>query len=267
LPLATQCRTPASVQVQTINPARLPVVIHSFLEAQSRLWTRFGDHRRPMAGRIALLLVGMAAVGSGVAGARDLAEGASVPKVAETCPRVQASPPRVAHLKAPPQTVTRSDRLEALVKTNCGPFTIALDSRRFPVVVNSFVYLARLGFYDGLRFDQVVPGFVIQGGDTRGNGTGGPGYRVIDPPPWQFRYRVGMVAMAKTRAEPRGSAGSDFFVVLGYAETIRQEYAVIGQVRAGMSTVRQIGSLATNTYAPSQVVKIESIRIRKRGAA
>lgn len=154
------------------------------------------------------------------------------------------------------------------MKTNCGSFTIALDARRFPVAVNSFVYLARSGFYDGLRFNRVVPDFVIEGGDPRGDGTSGPGYRITDPPPRHFHYRLGTVAMGKTALEPSGSAGSDFFVVLGQGGTIQPEYAVIGQVRAGMATVKQIGSLGSNSSeTPSQVVKIESIRIRTGGSA
>jgi cyclophilin family peptidyl-prolyl cis-trans isomerase len=215
---------------------------------------------------VLLSALSLVALGSTVAAANVTAS-ASPADVAETCPRVKASPPRAPHLKAPPLTLGRGARLAAVVTTNCGQFTIALDSRRSPVAVNSFVYLARLGFYDGLRFDRVAPHFVVQGGDPRGNGTSGPGYTVIDPPPRHFRYRVGTVAMGKTGEEPSGSAGSDFFVVLGQGGTIRPEYAVLGRVRAGMATVRQIGSLGTNAETPSQVVKIESIRIRKAGAA
>jgi peptidylprolyl isomerase len=151
-----------------------------------------------------------------------------------------------------------------VVKTNCGRFRIRLDARRFPVVVNSFVYLARSGFYDGLHFNRVVPKFVIEGGDPRGDGTSGPGYHVVEPPPRGFHYRVGTVGMGKTYAEPRGRAGSDFFVVFGHARSIAPDYAVVGRVFAGMSTVRKIGALGTTSERPSQVVRIDWIRIHRR---
>jgi cyclophilin family peptidyl-prolyl cis-trans isomerase len=176
---------------------------------------------------------------------------------------VQANPPRFEHLSRPPQTVSRDAHLTAVVKTNCGRFRIKLDARRFPVVVNSFVYLARSGFYDGLQFNRVVPHFLIQGGDPLGNGMSGPGYRVIDPPPADFRYRAGTVAMSKSSLEAQGQAGSTFFVVTGGGASIAPEYAVLGRVRAGMATVRRISSLGTAREIPRQVVRIDWIRIRR----
>ena len=181
----------------------------------------------------------------------------------EGCRKVRANHPRVEHLSRPPQTVTRRARLTAVVKTNCGQFRIKLDARRFPVVVNSFVYLARSGFYDGLQFNRVVPHFVIQGGDPLGNGMSGPGYRVIDPPPADFLYRVGTVAMSRSSSEARGQAGSTFFVVTGGGASIAPEYAVLGRVRAGMATIRRIDSLGTARETPRQVVLIDWIKIHR----
>jgi len=179
------------------------------------------------------------------------------------CKKVEASDPRVEHLSRPPQIVSRRAHLTAVVKTNCGQFGFKLDARRFPVVVNSFVYLARSGFYDGLQFNRVVPHFLIQGGDPLGNGMSGPGYRVIDPPPANFHYRVGTVAMSKSSSEASGQAGSTFFVVTGGGASIASEYAVLGRVRAGMATVRRISSLGTPKEIPRQVVRIDWIRIRR----
>ena len=161
------------------------------------------------------------------------------------CRKVRANHPRVEHLSPPPQTVSHRAHLAAVVQTNCGRFRIKLDARRSPVVVNSFIYLTRSGFYDGLQFNRVVPHFVIQGGDPLGNGMSGPGYRVIDPPPTGFRYQVGTVAMSKSSSEARGQAGSTFFVVTGGGASIAPEYAVLGRVRAGMATVKRISSLGT----------------------
>jgi cyclophilin family peptidyl-prolyl cis-trans isomerase len=182
----------------------------------------------------------------------------------EGCRKVQANRPRVEHLSRPAQTVSRGADLVAVVKTNCGRVRIKLDARRFPVVVNSFVFLARSGFYDGLQFNRVVPHFVIQGGDPLGNGMSGPGYRVIDPPPADFRYRVGTVAMSKSSSEAPGQAGSTFFVVTGGGASIAPEYAVLGRVRAGMATVRRIDSLGTAREIPRQVVRIDWIRIHRK---
>lgn len=212
-----------------------------------------------------LACVLISSVGLGVTIGRAAARrGAAGPSVAEasTCRKVRAPHQRVEHLKRPLQTVGADDRLEAVVATNCGRFAIRLDARRSPLIVNSFVYLARSGFYEGLRFDRVVPDFVVQGGDPRDNGTGGPGYHVTEPPPRGFRYRVGTVAMGKTESEPRGRAGSDFFIVFGQGGAIKPEYAVLGQVTAGRSTVKRIGALGGESERPSQIVKIDSIRIR-----
>lgn len=182
------------------------------------------------------------------------------------CRKVRAHP-RVEHLSRPPQTISRRAHLAAIVKTNCGQFRIKLDARRFPVVVNSFVYLARSGFYDGLQFNRVVPHFVIQGGDPLNNGMSGPGYSVIDPPPVDFRYRVGTVAMSRSSLEARGQAGSTFFVVTGGGASIAPEYAVLGRVRAGMATVKRISSLGTARETPRQVVRIDWIAIHRYGGA
>ncbi len=217
-------------------------------------------------GRLALLtLVALAVMGLGA----SLALAGSHPAVAEapTCspaPAARSHPDN--HLKAPPQTVKPSARLVATVETNCGNFEIKLDARRSPKIVNSFVYLARSGFYDGLLFYRVVPDFVIQGGSPRNEGAGGPGYTVTEPPPPGFRYRLGTVAMAKTALEPAGASGSIFFVVSGsQAYSLPDEYAEIGQVSAGIATVERIDALGTASESPSQVVRIDSIRIKRSG--
>jgi cyclophilin family peptidyl-prolyl cis-trans isomerase len=210
------------------------------------------------------VVLAIVAVALGALWAADVSPGQPPTEKPTACQRVRAPIPRVEHLQRPPQTVSRAARLEADVKTNCGRFRITLAARRFPVVVNSFVFLARSGFYDGLRFDRVVPGFLVQGGDPSGNGIGGPGYHVVDPPPRSFRYRDGTVAMSRTNAAPRGWAGSDFFVVLGEGGAIKPDYAVLGHVGEGMATLRRIEALGTASERPSQAVRIDWVRIRRR---
>jgi peptidyl-prolyl cis-trans isomerase B (cyclophilin B) len=217
-------------------------------------------------GRLALFTLAALAV---IAAGASLAMGGSTVAIPATHTCKPASAARShsgQHLKPPPQTVSRRDHLVAVVETNCGSFDIQLDARRSPRVVNSFVYLARSGFYDGLLFYRVVPEFVIQGGDPHNNGTGGPGYSVTEPPPPGFKYRLGTVAMAKTSAAPPGASGSTFFIVSGEdGKYLPAEYAILGQVHAGLATVERIGALGTESERPSQVVRIDSIRIEKRG--
>jgi peptidyl-prolyl cis-trans isomerase B (cyclophilin B) len=134
----------------------------------------------------------------------------------------------------------------AVVETNCGSFTITLDVKNSPKTAASFVYLARQRFYDGLTFHRVIRGFVIQGGDPRGNGTGGPGYQVVEAPPRSVRYTRGVVAMAKTEAEDPGTSGSQFYVVTGEDAQLPPDYAVLGRVTAGQDVVGAIEIVPTD---------------------
>jgi len=133
------------------------------------------------------------------------------------------------------------------VVTNLGSFSIRLDVKDSPCVTSSFAALVRKGFFDGTVFHRIVPGFVIQGGDPTGTGTGGPGYSVRDVPPADARYTKGVVAMAKTAAEPRGTAGSQFFVVTAPDAGLPPDYALLGTVSKGLNVVERIGRLGNPT--------------------
>jgi len=226
---------------------------------------------RIMSTSLLLLIIGAAAetVGGDAAASATLSGlGGSTfkPQVKRSrCREVPRVKPRFEHLRRPPQTIDRSDHLLAVIETNCGRFKIKLNARSSPVIVNSFAYLARSGFYDGLSFYRVVPNFVIQGGDPRGNGTGGPGYHVVEPPSSRVHYRPGTVAMAKASAEPSGWSGSTFFVVVGQGGAIAPEYAVLGQITSGMATVKRINRLGTPSERPRQIVRIDWVRIHRIG--
>ena len=155
---------------------------------------------------------------------------------AEGCEEVEAPEPKDVSFKAPKQTVKKGEALTAVVETSCGTFDIALDSSRAPKTVNSFVFLSEEGFYDELTFHRVVPEFVIQGGDPKGDGTGGPGYSVDEKPPANLSYTKGVVAMAKSGAEPPGRSGSQFFVVVGADAGLPPEYALVGEVSEGWTS-------------------------------
>lgn len=151
---------------------------------------------------------------------------------------------------------------DAVVKTSEGTFAIRLDLKDSPNAVASFETLARKGFFDGLIFHRIVPGFVIQGGDPKGDGTGGPGYTTLDKPPANTQYVKGVVAMAKRGDEAAGTAGSQFFVVTGANVGLPPDYAVLGKVVSGMSTVEKIGKLGGPNELPTKKVTIEKITIR-----
>jgi len=139
----------------------------------------------------------------------------------------------------PPQTIDMAKKYTATVRmATGGSFTIALDQKSAPVTVNNFVYLAQHKFYDGLIFHRRVDGFVIQGGDPLGKGTGGPAYKLPDetnPSPWT----TGSVAMASSAA---GINGSQFFVTLADAPFLATngKYNHFGTVTAGMEVVQKV---------------------------
>jgi peptidyl-prolyl cis-trans isomerase B (cyclophilin B) len=182
---------------------------------------------------------------------------------AEGCERVQAPKPKQVSLQAPKQALKRGEEATAVVETSCGSFEIALDTERAPKTASSFAYLAEEGFYDDLPFHRIVPGFVIQGGDPLGNGTGGPGYSVDEKPPANLAYTRGTVAMAKSSAEPPGRSGSQFYVVTGADAGLPPEYALVGKVSEGYEVVARIGKLGTPSEKPKQPVLIETITIEK----
>jgi peptidyl-prolyl cis-trans isomerase B (cyclophilin B) len=215
---------------------------------------------------IALAVFGLFAVGVVVAIliGRSGGDGDSAAKAsASACKQVKAPKPKNVSYGAPAQTVTKGEKLSAVVETSCGSFEIALDSQRAPKTVNSFVFLSDKGFYDGLTFHRVAPEFVIQGGDPLGSGTGGPGYSVDEKPPANLAYTKGVVAMAKSSAEPPGRSGSQFFVVLSADAGLPPEYALVGKVDKGLDVVERIGKLGTPAEKPKQTVLIESISIEK----
>ena len=129
------------------------------------------------------------------------------------------------------------------VLTNLGSFAIRLDVQDSPCTTSSFAALVRKKYFDGTVFHRIAPRFVIQGGDPTGTGSGDPGYTVIEPPPRNSLYTEGVVAMAKSEAEPSGAAGSQFFIVTASNALLPPEYAILGVITKGLKVVRRIGVL------------------------
>ena len=147
------------------------------------------------------------------------------------------------------------------VQTNCGDFRIALDLDTGPKAAASLVALARDGYFRDTLFHRIAPGFVIQGGDPTGTGSGGPGYSTVDRPPRNAKYTRGVVAMAKAGPEPSGAGGSQFFVVTGPDAGLPPDYAVVGKVSGGMDVVQRIGRLGDPNEQPTEPVVISNIRV------
>jgi peptidyl-prolyl cis-trans isomerase B (cyclophilin B) len=201
---------------------------------------------------IVVLIVNSAGDGGGKSGSGD-------------CANVSAPKPKSVDVRKPTFRLQRSKTYEATVDTSCGTFVIELDSKRAPRTGGSFVTLARRGFYDGLGFHRIAPGFVIQGGDPAGNGSGGPGYKVRERPPGDIVYSAGTVAMAKTGNEPVGTSGSQFFVVTGENANLPPDYALLGRVTKGLAVAHRIEDLAsTSDGPPSRPVVIEKVTISDR---
>lgn len=137
---------------------------------------------------------------------------------------------------APEFTIDTGTIYRVTIATPKGDIVMDLDPRLAPNTVNNFVSLARQGFYDGLTFHRVVPGFVIQGGCPEGTGTGGPGYRFADEPV-QGNYRDGAVAMANAGPDTNGS---QFFICLGDQPSLPKQYNLFGHTVAGLDVTQKI---------------------------
>lgn len=176
----------------------------------------------------------------------------------------------------PPMTIDDQARYTATVQTSCGTFEVDLRADLAPQAVNSFVFLAREGFYEGLTFHRIVEGFVIQGGDPVGDGSGGPGYQYdIETSPEQTFDAAGLLASANGGP---GTNGSQFFVTLAPTPQLDPaegagEYTIFGEVTQGLDVVKRIGKVSTTKHpetgepsVPTEAVYIESITIEERPA-
>ncbi len=138
-------------------------------------------------------------------------------------------------------TVDLGKSYEALIETEKGNIQVQLFAKEAPLSVTNFIQLANGGFYEGLTFHRVEPGFVVQGGDPSGNGTGGPGYTV--PAEIGKPHRKGALAWARTGDEvnpERRSSGSQFYITLEATPFLDEGYTVFGQTVEGMEIVEKI---------------------------
>jgi cyclophilin family peptidyl-prolyl cis-trans isomerase len=208
---------------------------------------------------VAAVLVGALAVAgcSTTGGARATTVPASSPSAAAT---VAPSAARACPTSQP-EPLPAGEKRVVKVETAKGTFEITIEADLSPIAAGNFVALATCGYYDGIVFHRIVPGFVIQGGDPTGSGTGGPGYEIQDEPV-TTTYRRGTVAMARTPAP--NSVGSQFFVVLDDAARAPLEsantYQIIGSVTSGMEAVDAIAA-AADAENPTNPIAMDKVTV------
>lgn len=166
----------------------------------------------------------------------------------------------------PAMTIDTSKNYSAVLTTSKGNITINLFASETPITVNNFVFLSREGFYDNTRFHRIIKGFMIQGGDPEGNGTGGPGYKFEDEPVTRD-YDKGIVAMANSGPNTNGSQ----FFIMHANYPLPKDYVIFGQVtdEASLAVVDAIAdtpvkpSLSGENSVPTEDVIIQSVSIKK----
>jgi peptidylprolyl isomerase/peptidyl-prolyl cis-trans isomerase B (cyclophilin B) len=170
-----------------------------------------------------------------------------------------SSPQRQKFDAAPPMIIDTTKSYRATMVTSHGTMEFLLDAASAPHTVNSFVFLARWHYYDGIVLHRIIPGFVLQGGDPTGTGAGGPGYRFDDELPKPGRYELGSLAMAN--AGPNTN-GSQFFIISGPdGMRLPPLYALFGKAVKGLDVVSAIDAVGTPSGKPRETVTIESLTI------
>lgn len=148
----------------------------------------------------------------------------------------------------------------AVITTSCGDIELTLDADAYPQTVNSFVFLARAGYYDGVVCHRLVSGFVLQCGDQTATGTSGPGYTIADEFPAEgFVYQRGVVAMANAGA---GTTGSQFFIVIGDASFLDPAFSILGTVAGSEDALAKLEGVPLGLSARGELsVPLETVYI------
>ena len=165
-------------------------------------------------------------------------------------------------MNQPEMTIDQNKKYEATLHTSVGDITISLNTKETPITANNFIYLAKNQFYDNTIFHRVIDGFMIQGGDPRGDGTGGPGYQ-FDDENFSGEYKRGTIAMANSGPNTNGSQ----FFIMHQDYGLQPNYVIFGQVISGLEIVDKIATAkVTNSFSgelskPVEPVTINSITI------
>ncbi len=199
----------------------------------------------------------------------DTGTAAATPEAQEaTCPAPPDDVPEPTgqQWESPPEmALDESASYTATIETTCGTITVDLFAADAPLAVNNFVFLARQGFYDGVVFHRVIDGFMIQGGDPTGTGSGGPGYQFADELDTVEQHGVGRGMLAMANAGP-DTNGSQFFIVQGDASHLTT-HTVFGEVTDGMEVVDDIAAMPTDPAdRPTHDVAILSVEVTEEPA-
>ncbi len=176
---------------------------------------------------------------------------------------LSATPTMKQTQTSPPMEIDKNKEYQAILNTALGDITIQLNASSTPITVNNFVSLSKKNFYDNTIFHRIIKGFMIQGGDPKGNGTGGPGYSFNDEP-FQGEYTRGTVAMANSGPNTNGSQ----FFIMHADQQLPKNYVIFGKVISGLDVVDKIaqapvsGDVASGENSkPVNPVVIKSVQI------
>lgn len=167
-------------------------------------------------------------------------------------------------MNKPDMIIDTNKQYQATLHTSVGDITIALNAKQTPITTNNFVYLAQNNFYNETIFHRVIEDFMIQGGDPRGDGTGGPGYR-FDDEEVVGGYKRGTVAMANSGPNTNGSQ----FFIMHQDYPLQPNYVIFGQVVSGLEVVDKIaGAAVKNSFSgemssPVEPVVVKSVTIKE----
>lgn len=173
--------------------------------------------------------------------------------------------PKPTLVSSPIMIIDIKKEYQAVLKTDVGDIKIQLNAKETPITVNNFVYLAKNNFYNNTIFHRVMKGFMIQGGDPKGDGTGGPGYQFADES-FEGEYTRGTVAMANTGPNTNGSQ----FFIMHQDYDLPKNYVIFGKVTEGLNVVDKIAeaSVSANQFGemskPVTPIKIFSVEIVKK---
>lgn len=167
------------------------------------------------------------------------------------------------NMKASKLSINKNKKYSAVLHTEKGDITIELTAKKTPITVNNFVTLAKKGFYDNTVFHRVIKGFMIQGGDPKGDGTGDPGYK-FDDEPFDGEYTRGTVAMANAGPDTNGSQ----FFIMHADNPLPKDYIIFGKVTSGMDVVDTIAespvqaNFSGEVSTPITPIKILTIDVK-----
>ncbi|MDO8672500.1 MAG: peptidylprolyl isomerase [Dehalococcoidia bacterium] len=167
---------------------------------------------------------------------------------------------RREYSSSPLITIDPNKSYVATIETDKGQIKAELFAKDAPKTVNNFVFLAREGFYNGTTFHRVIPGFMAQGGDPKGDGTGGPGYKFAD----EFSQRKNLVGTLSMANSGPNTNGSQFFITYAPQPHLDGVHSVFGQVTDGMDALKQLNARDPGAQPPTAASQITRITIEEK---